>query len=77
MDSLPLNQALTVSEAAIYLSVSPTTIYTHARSGRLPAHRVGRAWRFFATELNQATSHDPWARSPQSNAALRRHAVYR
>ncbi|MBC7593616.1 MAG: helix-turn-helix domain-containing protein [Kineosporiaceae bacterium] len=65
-------QALTVREAAHFLQVSTTTIYAHARAGRIPAHRVGAALRFFASELMRETTFDPWARSPQSVASRSR-----
>jgi excisionase family DNA binding protein len=41
----PVGQALTVAEAAERLRVSSKTIYRAVESGRLPAHRVGRAVR--------------------------------
>ena len=64
--------ALSVQQAAALLSVSPSTIYAHVRAGKLPAHRIGSAWRFFEAELLVSTRHDPWARSARSMSAVSR-----
>lgn len=37
---------LNVEEAAEFLSVSPWTIREQARTGRLPARKIGKEWRF-------------------------------
>ncbi len=37
---------LTVPEVASFLKVSETTIYRLAKTGKLPARKVGGAWRF-------------------------------
>ncbi len=44
-DDLPL--VMTVEEVAELLQLSRETIYAEAQAGRLPARKVGRAWRFF------------------------------
>lgn len=66
------SKALNVRQAAEYLSVSTSTIYAQARAGVLPAHRIGKSWRFFAAELNESTRIDPWIRSARSASALER-----
>lgn len=38
---------MTADEAAEMLRVSKQTVYEEATSGRLPARRIGRAWRFY------------------------------
>jgi len=43
---------LTLEEAARYLKMGKSTIYKLARQGAIPAHRVGRVWRFDAAELD-------------------------
>jgi excisionase family DNA binding protein len=43
-------QWLTFEEVAAYLKMGKSTIYTLARTGHLPAHRAGKAWRFDADE---------------------------
>ena len=44
---------LTDAEAAELLGLHPKTIQRLARTGELPAVRVGRYWRFRASALNQ------------------------
>jgi len=42
---------LTVEEAAKYLKMGKSTLYDLARKGNIPAHKMGREWRFDAEEL--------------------------
>lgn len=44
---------LTLEEAAKHLKIGKSTIYRLAREGDLPAHRVGRVWRFDVEELDK------------------------
>jgi len=44
---------LTLEEAAKHLKIGKSTIYRLARDGGLPAHRMGRVWRFDAEELDE------------------------
>ena len=37
---------LTVDEVAAYFGISPATVRRLAASGKLPAYRVGKLWRF-------------------------------
>ncbi|MGV8041067.1 MAG: helix-turn-helix domain-containing protein [Thermoanaerobaculaceae bacterium] len=46
-------QWLTMKEAAEYLKMGRSTIYKLLREGNLPAHKVGREWRFDAAELDE------------------------
>ena len=48
-----LNDILTVSEVAKYLRINPQTVYRKAKTGELPAVRIGRAIRFRRTELEE------------------------
>jgi len=41
-----MSEILTTEEAAQYLRTSPDTIKRLARTGRIPAVKFGRAWRF-------------------------------
>lgn len=46
---------LTAKEAADYLKVSRRSVVKWARSGRIPAHRLGggrHTWRFLRSELD-------------------------
>ena len=44
-------EILTAEEAASLLKVSTKTLLRLARSGDLPGHKVGRAWRFVRVDL--------------------------
>ena len=44
---------LDVDAIAAHLDVSAVTIYRWLERGRIPAHRVGKLWRFKASEVDQ------------------------
>jgi excisionase family DNA binding protein len=46
-----------VEEVAAHLRVSKETVYRWLEKGKIPAHRVGKQWRFKPTEV------DEWVRS--------------
>lgn len=46
-----------VEEVATHLRVSKETVYRWLEKGKIPAHRVGKQWRFKASEV------DEWVRS--------------
>ena len=46
------DEILTVKEAAEYLKVSKGTIWRWARSGQLPAFKIGRNWRIGKKDIN-------------------------
>ena len=48
---------LSVEEAARHLGVSKDTVYNWINLRNMPAHRVGRLWKFQAEEI------DAWIRS--------------
>ena len=48
---------LSVDEIAAHLGANPDTIYKWIERKRLPAHKVGRLWKFKATEV------DEWVRA--------------
>jgi len=41
-----------VEEAAKYLKMGKSTLYDLARKCNVPAHKMGREWRFDAAELD-------------------------
>src|SRR5690348_8260697 len=47
---------LTADEAAALMRVSNATVVRGAKSGRLPAMKVGAQWRFLASQLVEACS---------------------
>lgn len=48
---------LSVEEIAEYLGVSKDTVYAWIRGRDMPAHRIGRLWKFKAQEV------DEWVKS--------------
>lgn len=48
---------LSVEEIAQYLGVSKDTVYTWITKRGMPAHRIGRLWKFKADEI------DSWVKS--------------
>lgn len=53
---------LSVDEIGTYLGVSRDTVYAWISSRKLPAHRVGRLWKFKRDEV------DAWVRAGGANA---------
>ncbi len=48
---------LSVEEIAKHLSISKETVYRWLERDRIPAHKVGKQWRFQTSEV------DEWVRS--------------
>lgn len=44
---------LSVQEISAHLGVSPDTIYKWVYRKKMPAHKVGRLWKFLASEVDQ------------------------
>jgi excisionase family DNA binding protein len=44
---------LSVEEIAQHLGVSKESIYRWLERGKIPAHRVGKLWKFQVTEVNE------------------------
>ena len=55
MSAAPDQQVLTIDEVADWLGMHRNSVHRAARSGRLPARRVGKEWRFL-TEAVAARS---------------------
>lgn len=51
------NRWLSVDEIAAYLGVKRDTVYKWIERKNMPAHRVGRLWKFRTAEI------DEWVRS--------------
>ena len=45
---------LSVTEIAKYLGVSKETMYRIIESKTLPAHKIGKLWKFKVSEIHQA-----------------------
>lgn len=44
---------LSVEEIAEYLGISKDTVYTWIANKAMPAHRIGRFWKFKRTEIDE------------------------
>jgi excisionase family DNA binding protein len=44
---------LSVEEIAAHLGINPDTIYKWIDRKNMPAHKVGRLWKFLASEVDQ------------------------
>ncbi len=56
---------LTLKETADYFRVQPLTVRRWALAGKIPAHKVGRQWRFSLKEIEE------WAASEGKKAVTR------
>lgn len=63
----------TVEQIAAHLQVSKETIYRWLDKGRIPAHRVGKQWRFLTTEVDEWVKRGDAIENPreQSTGGLR------
>ena len=60
---------MSVEEMAAYLGVSKDTIYGWITKREMPAHKVGRLWKFKADEV------DSWVRAGQASDERSERAV--
>ncbi len=44
---------LSVSEIAVYLGITPDSVYRWIDSKGMPAHRLGRRWKFRRADVDQ------------------------
>ncbi len=47
---------LSVIEIAHYLGISKETVYRWIESQKIPAHRIGKQWKFKVSEIDRKTS---------------------
>ena len=66
---MPLADAerwLSVIEIADHLGVSKETIYRHLERGSIPAHRIGKLWKFKPSEVDKWMSEGGASRESES-----------
>ena len=61
MESQIRDNYINIDEAADYRGVKPATIRTWIKSRNLPAHRIGKLWKFKRSEI------DAWVESGKSS----------
>ncbi|MBI4598388.1 MAG: helix-turn-helix domain-containing protein [Candidatus Omnitrophica bacterium] len=59
-------EILTLEELRNYLKIPKPTLYSMAQSGRIPAAKVGKHWRFRRIDI------DEWLKAQQWNRPLHR-----
>ena len=57
---------LSVDEIAVHLGVNPDTIYKWITRKGMPAHKLGRLWKFMASEV------DAWIRTGKAAESSRK-----
>ena len=55
-----MDRWLSVVEIAQYLGISKETVYRWLDAGRIPAHKIGKQWKFKVSEV------DKWVMSGQA-----------
>ena len=48
----PLDRWMSVEEIAAYLGISKETVYRWVQSKKIPAHRIGKFWKFKPAEVD-------------------------
>ncbi len=70
---------LSADDIAAYLGITKDTVYTWIAEKAMPAHKVGRLWKFQASEIDDwvragAASSAPQDAEPQSSVGGRSYA---
>ena len=60
---------LSVEEIAAHLGVNPDTIYKWIERKKMPAHKLGRLWKFLASEVDQWVKAGKAAQVPKNKRA--------
>ena len=47
------SEILTLKDVAAYLKLAERTVYLYAQTGKLPGIKIGSAWRFRRSEIDQ------------------------
>lgn len=60
-----LERWLNVEEIADHLGVAPITVYRWLEKDAIPAHRIGRLWKFKASEVDEWVKHGGASAKPR------------
>ena len=72
-ESIVETDILTLEEVHGYLKVPKPTIYALAQSGRIPAAKIGRHWRFRKSDIDHWLTTQQW--SPSASRRTRTRAT--
>ena len=53
MTNTSMDNYISIEDAAEYLGVKPSTIRTWIKTKKMPAHKVGKLWKFKKSELDE------------------------
>lgn len=70
----PESDILTLDELHTYLKIPKPTLYALAQSGRIPAAKVGKHWRFRKGVIDEWLNAQKWARPLQRRTRTRKPA---
>lgn len=65
------SEILTLEELHSYLKIPKPTLYALAQTGRIPAAKVGKHWRFRKTDIDEWLNAQKWARPIQRRTRSR------
>jgi len=68
----PESDILTLEELHTYLKIPKPTLYSLAQSGRIPAAKIGKHWRFRKAVIDEWLSTQQAARPPQRRLRTRK-----
>ena len=71
----PAERWLSVEEIAAHLGVNPDTIYKWIERKKMPAHKVGRLWKFLASQVDQWVKGGKAAQETRTKRAARTNAT--
>jgi excisionase family DNA binding protein len=63
---------LSVGEIAAHLGVNPDTIYKWIERKKMPAHKLGRLWKFLASEVDEWVKGGKAAQKTRNKPVARR-----
>ena len=68
----PESDILTLDELHTYLKIPKPTLYALAQSGRIPAAKVGKHWRFRKAVIDEWLNAQKWVRPLQRRSRTRK-----
>lgn len=69
MKTAPPENYISIEDAAKYLNIKPVTLRKWVKERKVPAHQIGKQWKFKISEL------DLWVKSGESAIKNRRESL--